>query len=248
MEPIIQRIYETGQVVGRSGKAYQVHSAIDLHEGEFLVDIIRHDSGVARTLEIGCAFGLSSLYICTATRERVGASHTIIDPYENRDWDGCGTKNLEEAGIGFFELIEEKSELALPRLLERNEEQFDLAFIDGFHTFDHTLVDCFYATRLLRVGGYLVVDDVAFPSVRRVVNFLKNYPCYRDIGSVGRERTEGQKTLARKFGSLASGQAWTKVLPRRFHRKIFLDESVSMIGLKKVSRDARKWDWHDDRF
>jgi predicted O-methyltransferase YrrM len=92
---------------------------------------------------------------------------------------------LEEAGIRFFNLVEIKSEFALPRILEQGEGSFDFIFIDGWHTFDHTLLDCFYATRLLRVGGYLAIDDVIFPAVRRVVDFVLNYPCYELFRSLG---------------------------------------------------------------
>jgi predicted O-methyltransferase YrrM len=47
-------------------------------------------------------------------------------------------------------------------LLERN-EKFDLAFIDGWHTFDHTLLDAFLSYRMLNIGGLLIIDDVQMP-------------------------------------------------------------------------------------
>ena len=56
--------------------------------------------------------------------------------------------------------------------------------------FDHALIDCFFATRLLRVGGYLVIDDTDF-AIARVVDHLRTYPCYRRSGSV---RAEMKKT------------------------------------------------------
>ena len=184
MNEAIAELYATGLVVGRSGRVHQLHSAIDPEEGEFLSSIIRGDPTIRRTLEVGCAYGLSSLYICAAIRGRAGASHTIIDPYQSTQWDGAGARQLEDAGIDFFNLVERKSEFALPRLLEHNEGQFDFVFVDGWHTFDHTLLDCFYASRLLRTGGVLAIDDVMFPSVKRVVRYLKNYPCYEQVGSV----------------------------------------------------------------
>ena len=45
----------------------------------------------------------------------------------------------------------------MPKFL--NMKPFDFIFIDGWHTFDYTLVDMFYADRLLRIGGYLLIDD-----------------------------------------------------------------------------------------
>ena len=249
MKQIIQRIYEAGTVVGRSGEVHKLHSAIDPKEGKFIFNIIHNDPGIVKTLEVGCAYGLSSLHICFATRERAGASHTIIDPFQNVYWDGVGIRNLEEAGIDFFNLIEIKSEFALPRLLEEKESQFDFIFIDGWHTFDHALLDCFYASRLLRVGGLLAIDDVCFPSVRRVVDFLKNYPCYEEHGSVsGKRITSWKRIVVRSLTSPINRRTWAKVLAPSLYRRIFGDRVTRMIALKKTKEDSRNWDWHADAF
>lgn len=249
MRQLIENIYLTGTVLGRGGEVHKLNSAIDSKEGEFLFNIIHNDPKIMKTLEIGCAYGLSSLHICLALRERNGASHTIIDPFQNIYWDGVGIRNLEEAGIDFFDLIEVKSEFALPRLLEEKEGQFDFIFIDGFHTFDHTLLDCFYASRLLRVGGYLVVDDVSLPSVRRVIDFLKNYPCYEEYDSVSDAlRKSWKKIITRSLMSLIHRTTWAKVIQPSLYQKIFDDRATRMVALQKTKEDSRKWDWHDNAF
>jgi predicted O-methyltransferase YrrM len=249
MMRVIENIYEKGTVLGKSGRIHKLHSAIDPKEGEFLFNIIRNDPKVLCTLEVGCAYGLSSLYICSAIRERTGASHTIIDPFQNTQWDGVGIRNLEEAGIDFFYLMELKSEFALPRLLEKKEGQFDLIFIDGWHTFDHTLLDCFYASRLLRLGGYLVVDDISFPSVRRAINFLKNYPCYEECDSVSRRVSKSwKKIIVRCLMSPIHRRTWIKILQPALYQDIFDDRVTRMVALQKTQEDSRSWDWHDDAF
>src|SRR6186713_3312224 len=118
MKHIIERIYAAGTVAGPNGQVHSLHSAIDSHEGEFLWSMIHSDPAIRNTLEIGCAYGLSSLHICAATQGRNGASHTIIDPFQNTQWGGIGIKHLKEAGVDYFKLIQVKSEFALPRLLE----------------------------------------------------------------------------------------------------------------------------------
>lgn len=249
MHPIIDHIYETQKVVGQSGKVRPLRGAVDRQEGEFLSQIIKNDPTICRTLEVGCACGLSSLHICLALRGRPGAAHTIVDPNQTGKWDGVGIKHLDAAGFDFCHLIERKSEFALPRLLEDNEGRFDFIFIDGWHTFDHTVVDCFYANRLLKVGGYLVIDDVSFPSVKRVVEFIKNYPCYVEHGAVGRVREKTwKKTARRRIMSLISPRTWAHVLHPTRYRKIFNERVERMVALKKVRPDDRRWDWHDDRF
>jgi predicted O-methyltransferase YrrM len=245
----IDEIYQVCSVVGRSGNVHRLHSAIDREEGEFLFNLIRGDLSIVKTLEVGCAYGLSSLFICSALQGRNGAAHTIIDPYQNGYWDGVGIRNLEDAGLRFFNLIECKSEFALPKLLEQKEAQFDFVFIDGWHTFDHTLLDCFYATRLLRVGGHLAIDDVSFPSVRRAVDFLRTYPCYEFSGSVStRIQRSRKEILTQRLMSLLHCKTWARFLSRGLYRKIFEDEETSMVALKKATQDTRNWDWHDEDF
>ncbi len=121
MNSHIQSIYASGRVTGKSGQEHALTGAIDPEEGEFLHGIIAGDASVTRTLEVGCANGLSALHICEATRSRPGARHTIVDPFQNTQWDGAGVRNLENAGIDFFRLVEKKSEFALPGLLEEGE-------------------------------------------------------------------------------------------------------------------------------
>ncbi len=249
MNQIIRRIVDANSVVGRSGKVHKLHSAIDRDEGEFLTRIIRDDLSIVNTLEVGCGYGLSSLFICSALQGRHRVSHTIIDPFQNIDWDGSGIRNLEEAGYSFFKLIETKSEFALPKLLEELEGQFDFIFIDGWHTFDHTLLDCFYATRLLRVGGYLAIDDVSFPAVRRVVDFFSNYPCYEFSGSVSSKRRRTWKNfLIRSLMGPVDRRIWADVLSRSLYRRIFEDQVPNTVALRKVTEDNRNWDWHNEAF
>jgi len=249
MNEFIRNIYDTASVVGRSGQVHKLHSNIDREEGQFLFSIIKNDSTIRKTLEVGCAYGLSSLHICSALRDRLGASHTIVDPFQNTQWDGVGIRNLEAAGIDFCTLIETKSEFALPNLLETKEGQFDFVFIDGWHTFDHTLLDCFYATRLLRVGGVLAIDDVGFPSVKRVVDFLKNYPCYEEHGSVAVKQSRSWRKLGVRFLLSPIRQAtWANMLSRNLYRRIFEDQSNNMVALRKSIEDKRNWDWHNDAF
>ncbi|MTI29215.1 class I SAM-dependent methyltransferase, partial [Xanthovirga aplysinae] len=110
-------------------------------------------------------------------------SHTIIDPYQTSDWKNIGITNLRKANIDFFELIEKPSEIALPQLLNEK-RKYDFALIDGWHTFDHTLIDFFYLNRLINTGGIIVIDDVGLPSINKLMRYILNYPAYELIGNV----------------------------------------------------------------
>ncbi len=49
------------------------------------------------------------------------------------------------------------SEICLPQLLQQ-ELRFDFAYVDGWHTFDHVMMEFFYINRMLDEGG--VVDTI----------------------------------------------------------------------------------------
>lgn len=246
MNPTIDAIYTSRKVTGNSGAEHPLTAEIDREEGAFLHGIIAADPGVVRTLEVGCAYGLSSLHICQALRGRAGARHTIIDPFQNTQWDGVGVRHLARAGVDFFRLIEERSEFALPSVLgaEAGEGKYDFVFVDGWHTFDHTLLDCFYATRLLRVGGYLVIDDLVIPPVRRTADYIGSYPCYRRHATLGATAGVSLKRRAARavLGLLPKHRRDTLLHPE-FARDVFNDEHAGMIAFRKIAEDQRGWDW-----
>jgi hypothetical protein len=134
-------------------------------------------------------------------------------------------------------------------LVQEKEGQFDFVFIDGWHTFDHTLIDCFYATRLLRVGGILVIDDVSFPAIKRVVDFFKTYPCYEEYRSVG---VILPKTWRRDFlrflMSPIKRETWANILSQKLYQRIFEDRGNRMVALRKIKEDERTWNWHNGAF
>jgi len=248
MNEIIKEILTSKEVETPSGKKIPLHSSVDNDEGALLLDLFKNDSSIHRTLEVGCAYGVSSLFIAEGLKNRTGAHHTIIDPFQNSNWEGVGVHNLRKSGFEAFDLIEEKSEFALPAILKDSEGAFDLVFIDGFHTFDHTLLDCFYATRLLRVGGYLIVDDVTFPAIRRVIDYLLLYPCFQfESATTAKPRHSAKKRLAKSFVRLIPDAVQKITLARSFRNRL-RDEVQSMVALKKIAEDDRRWDWFEGDF
>jgi predicted O-methyltransferase YrrM len=247
-QSVLKGILQTGSVIDAAGESHKLHSQIDEDEGRMISALIeRH--GFDRTIEIGCAYGISSLYICQALSTRPSPAHTIIDPYQSTQWQGIGVSNLKRAGVEFFRLIEEPSELAAPMLL-REGATFQFALIDGFHTFDQTLLDFYYLNRLLEEGGVVVVDDLGLPAVNKAVRYVVNYPTYVVIAGspTHSSRKSGAKrvidytlrTLARLLpGSYAAqvfNDAW--LWPGRFSLN-----ASGMIALQKTGPDNRSWDW-----
>jgi predicted O-methyltransferase YrrM len=231
-------------------KDYQGES-ISGEEGEFLWTLIR-ENDFRKTIETGCALGISSLYICDALSQSRDPSHTIIDPNQTHEYSGIGMCNLQAHGINFFSLIEEPSELALPKLVERN-EIFDLGFIDSWHTFDHALLDFFYLNRLVRVGGMIVFHDAIYPSISKLLRYLSKYPAYKIVLPRRKSLKPARLTFRQQlFYMLILVTGW---IPERARRAVFSERVISgdiqarspsnIVGLKKVADDMRNYDWYE---
>ena len=89
----------------------------------------------------------------------------------------------------------------LPRLTAAG-TRIQFAFIDGWHTFDHTLVDFFFIDRMLDVGGIIVMDDVGYPSIRRLCHFILSN---RDYASFDFARYPSQLLLRTRLSACSSG-------------------------------------------
>jgi predicted O-methyltransferase YrrM len=163
----IDAAYSRGAVQGPEGAAMALapHS-VEKPAGEAMRDLAIAE-GAGRTIEVGLALGMSALFLCQAVLERAGG-HVAIDPFQQQSWNGAGLRTLRDAGVeGIVEVIEEESQLALPRLLAEG-RRFDFAFIDGDHRFEGV-----FMTRLVEAGGLVVVDDMWMPSVRTAVAYVE---------------------------------------------------------------------------
>ena len=60
--------------------------------------------------------------------------------------------------------------------------KFHLIYIDGWHTFDYTLVDFFFADLLLETNGIIVLDDIKHRPVQKCLEYIEsNYPHYQVV-------------------------------------------------------------------
>lgn len=135
--------------------------------------VIKHKCTSA--LEVGMADGMSSVAILSGmAKNSTDFKLKSIDPWQNGHWNSNGLKNVKSLGFGAnHELMETMDIFALPKLVESG-EKYDLIFIDGNHTFDHVLHNNFYADYLLKVGGFIINDDIWMPSIQRVCAYLTN--------------------------------------------------------------------------
>lgn len=158
--------------------------AIGPAEGAALREWVRRE-GARHTLEVGLGYAVSTLFVCEGLLENGGeVGHVAVDAYQFESlpghrtlFGGAGIANLEEAGVrDLVDLIVERSETALPRLLSEG-RSFDLAFIDGNHRFEGVFLDLVFCGKLVTPGAVVFADDAQLPAVRRAARF-----CVANLG------------------------------------------------------------------
>ena len=152
------------------------NSGVGPVEGWHLYSLVKKNN-YANLLEIGMAYGTSALFMCQALKELGGKRKlTSIDPFQSTQWKNIGVLNIQRAKLSdYHAVIEKTSDDAMADLL-RQKKSFDLVFIDGMHLFDYTLLDIYFAAKLVRINGVIVVDDVRHRGVRKAIEYVKkNY-------------------------------------------------------------------------
>lgn len=257
MNPVLHELLRTGATATPSGSTIPLQGNVSADEVALLLDVLG-ELQPAATLEVGLAYGVSALAICSALNAP-GARHIVIDPEQNAKplWDGIGLFNLRRAGferlISFYEL---PSYRVLP-VLEAEGLRVDFAFIDGWHTFDAVLLDFLYIDKMLPVGGLVVFDDADWPSIRRVLRFIVTnlpYHVHKTLPPVAAQKS-GQRRVyeggLRVAGAALRGASripgLKKPIARAFGGELLgVDRAYNLAGaciaLRKVGEDRRSYD------
>ena len=253
MNAVLERILASGEVSDGSRSVTVRHpefpdrvSHVDRATGDLLQRAVR-DVQPALSLEVGLAYGVSTLFICDAIKElpRPGR-HLVLDPFQNGKWRGIGLRNLQDAGVAdVVEFHEEPSELFLPRLVAEG-RTLDLVFIDGLHRFDQAFVEFYYVNRLLRPGGIVLFDDAARRSVNRVIRHALTYPAYEVYGTT-EPAPGGTSALGRVRQLAGKVRSLRRILrPDFLHRDWDLNLLGRCVALRKVADDQRATHWDQD--
>lgn len=178
-----------------------------------------------------------------------GGKHTIIDAFQSTDWKNHGLYKLNRHGFNNYTLIEERSEFVLPQLLKEG-KKYDFVFVDGWHTFDHVLLEFFYINNLLTVGGVVAFDDTALAGLNKVMRHISNYPNFECLGSVGGDydKTTKRRTLNAVKKIL---NAVFSPLGNRIKKELLNDTVVrpdrelkiegTVTAFRKTAEDKRHW-------
>jgi predicted O-methyltransferase YrrM len=231
---------KSGYVKSPSGNLIKVRSGITQEEGEFLAEIIA-ELKPSVTLEVGLAYGISALFICEAIKKYPYARHIIIDPNQNTSFGGLALYSLRRAGYQeIIDFYEKPSQTVLPQL-ETMGVKVDFAFIDGWHTFDHTLIDFFYIDKLLNIGGVVAFDDSDWPSISKVLKFIIRNRSYTVFRYVPVTFPPLRLNASLKFQIF---QRLKRLFKNLSAFDIGIDTTSSCVALRKEAEDNRRWDFH----
>lgn len=131
----------------------------------------------AATIEIGMAYGYSTIFFLAAIENNRKGHHTSIDPYQHNVWNGIGLSHVQalvdqKPAQSHFTLVEDRSDRVAVDLA-RSQSSFDIIFIDGNHRFDDVLVDFYLYAPLCAINGHIIFDDMWMDSVQTVASFVR---------------------------------------------------------------------------
>lgn len=115
------------------------------------------------TLETGS--GSSTIVFAAA-----GTDHEVITPVaaeEERIRNTCATQGIDTSRVRF---VVGPSHEVLPRWQAR---QLDLVLIDGAHGFPYPILDWWFLSRYVKIGGQVLLDDAYLPAVGAIVDYVR---------------------------------------------------------------------------
>jgi predicted O-methyltransferase YrrM len=179
---VLQKMYFEQAVYDKNNKKIKYNSGVGPIEGWHLYNLVKSNQ-FNKILEVGMAYGTSALFMCQALKENNAPGYLIsIDPNQSTQWEGIGRLNIERAGLlKYHRIMETTSDKAMAYLLSSNidgdaPESFDMVFVDGMHLFDYTLLDIYFAAKLVRLYGVIVIDDIRHKGVAKAIKYINlNY-------------------------------------------------------------------------
>ncbi|WP_300683259.1 glycosyltransferase [Nocardioides sp.] len=143
---------------------------------EVLEFLQRHVTADSVTVETGAGYSTIAL-------SQIGARHTVITPSESEAaaigaWCADHGISMErtEFRFGYSQDIVPTLDLG----------ETDLVLVDGGHGFPIPVIDYFYLSTALKVGGHLLVDDVDIWTGSMIVDVLKAEPEWAYEGLLNR--------------------------------------------------------------
>jgi predicted O-methyltransferase YrrM len=250
LHPAVENVLRSGKVSTAEGQVVCAHSYMHIprDECELLYRQVAA-TGATQAVEVGMAFGISTLCLCDAlcrntSLEAGQRPHlVVVDPFQNGNiWQGVGLAQIRSAGFDdVVQFHERPSQVVLPELAAK-EYRIQFAFIDGSHMFDEVLIDFFYLDQMLEIGGVIVFDDVGLQPVNAVVRFVLANRDYELVEVLEQLPTgvgnRGKRLVKRSLRRLGRTDKDPAPARQALFRQI---EWAYSVALRKVAPDSRPW-------
>jgi predicted O-methyltransferase YrrM len=238
-------LFASKKYTTRTGEERPLDDNISQAEAEAIVKAMQSVQAKT-TVETGVASGVSALAICNALRsinkENQSFKHYGVDPNQISYYGGAALKHLEEEGLlQHFNLLEGPSHTMLPLLIEKKEE-IDFALIDGWHTFDYTLVDFFFIDKLLKEGGIIAFHDCYSSAKQKVLKYIETHRKYEYADEFAVRGNESFKTTMKFF----VWRMWQnpKLIFSKFNWKYLRRNTSGLFIIRKVKTYEPNFDFY----
>lgn len=244
----LKQIFLTQSIeTGIGDEKIPLHSHTSKEQGLFIQEMF--DSvKPANTLEVGFAYGISTMFILEKHRENnaVEKAHIVIEP--DSYWGNAAIYNIEKEGLTkFLDIRKGYSDKVLTQLFHED-HRIQLAYIDTTKQFDVVFQDFYFIDKLLDIGGIIILDDCGggWPGVQRVARFIATLPHYEIAGA----HNKVELTLKKKI-AVSVTKLFMALVPfkKRFYPTLNLktDQELGLdydcIAFKKTGPDKRNWDF-----
>jgi hypothetical protein len=141
------------------------------------LDFIPRTNDKINYLEIGAFLGANVYSVEKIYASNENSTLTVIDPWIDYDeYDEYQTEQESNYNLFIHNTKEIKDKLNIIRdfsfnaLIKLEDNSFDMIYIDGNHNPEYVLEDAVLSFRKLKVGGYLIFDDVNWGDVDLGIN------------------------------------------------------------------------------
>ena len=242
---VLKEIFEKGTMQSdEHGGTVMLCSHTPKEQGVFLQDIYEMIKP-KRSLEVGFALGISTLFILEKCRDHHADEkcHIVIEPYT---WGNTAMYNITKEGLEkYIDIRSDLSDRILTTMYLTN-ERIQFAYVDTTKVFDTVLQDFYFIDKIMDIGGVIIIDDANTGGINVVIRFMNTLPHYKIIGKFGREKSGKKFRLAQR---LFETLLWCIPFKDKFmpfyslktNRQLGLD--YRCIAFKKINNDSRAWDF-----
>lgn len=227
-----------GEFKDRAGEIFKVVGAIEVEEIDFFSSFIRKPN--ANILDIGVGKGVSTALFASMknVNKVVG-----IDPYQSSEHHNSMFKLCELLSIPTEKIIlVEKKSIEAKSSLNKLGLMFDYVLVDGYHSFDSTLIDFLIGHDFLTDGGLIAFHDCFYKQKQKVLNFIiKN----RDYEIVAQHPKCRRSMFVRilRFTSHLFRYKTNPIEGMKYLNPIYTDSSLVVLR-KKSGKEPQYWEFN----